>query len=124
MFQPYGTLISLASYAGDKLMAIRLDPVRFAEGKAELTEDHKKYLAKVAEIMNKRTDLELQVCPFVSVAEVKIQGDKWPQLAEQRGRFVKAELASQKDEKGRSLSSRISICAARKGDKADVEMGF
>lgn len=124
MFQPYGTLISLASYAGDQLMAIRLDPVRFAEGKAELTEDHKKYLAKVAEIMNKRTDLELQVCPFVSVAEVKIQGDKWPQLAEQRGRFVKAELASQKDEKGRSLSSRISICAARKGDKAEVEMGF
>jgi hypothetical protein len=124
MFQPYGTLISLASYAGDKLMAIRLDPVRFEEGKAELTEDHKKYLAKVAEIMNKRTDLELQVCPFVSAAEVKTQGDKWPQLAEQRGRFVKAELASQKDEKGRSLSSRISICAAQKGDKAEVEMGF
>jgi hypothetical protein len=124
MFQPYGTLISLASYAGDKLMAIRLDPVRFEEGKAELTDDHRKYLSKVAEIMNKRTDLELQVCPFVSAAEVKTQGDKWPQLAEQRGRFVKAELASQKDEKGRSLSSRISICAAQKGDKAEVEMGF
>ncbi|WP_221794739.1 DUF748 domain-containing protein [Oceanobacter mangrovi] len=123
-FQPYGTLISLASLAGDQLFAIRLDPLQYEPGVAELTAEQQDYLKKVAKTMTSKTDLELQVCPFVSPDEVTQQGDAWPQLADARANNVKAWFVGQKDEKGRNLTSRISLCAAAKGKAAKVEMGF
>ncbi|MGB1092593.1 MAG: DUF748 domain-containing protein, partial [Oceanobacter sp.] len=71
--QPYGTLLSLASFAKDTLFAIRLDPLSYETGVATLTEEQTDYLAKVKDIMNSKTQLELRVCPFVSPAEVESQ---------------------------------------------------
>ena len=124
LLQPYTTVISVAQYAGEKLLAIRLDPLQFESGKAELTDEHRQYLGKVAEMMDTRTNLELQVCPFVSDSEVKNLGDKWGALADQRGRLIKAELAGFKDQRGSSLSGRVTLCGAQKGGKPRVELGL
>lgn len=124
LFQPYGTLISLASYAGDKLMAIRLDPVSFTAGSAELSDDHKAYLTRVADILKDKSDLELQACPFVTEEEARPLGDQWPDLASQRAIQIKAWLAGYKDDKGKSLSARVTLCDAQKGKKPEVQLGF
>lgn len=124
LLQPYTTVISVAQYAGEKLLAIRLDPLQFESGKAELTDEHRQYLGKVAEMMDARINLELQVCPFASDAEVKSLGDKWGALADQRGRLIKAELAGFKDQRGNSLSGRVTLCGAQKGGKPRVELGL
>ena len=124
LLQPYTTMISVAQYAGEKLLAIRLDSLAFAAEKAELTDEHRQYLAKVAEMMGSRNNLELQVCPFVSDDEAKTLGSKWVGLADQRARLVKAELAGFKDQRGNSLSGRVTLCGAQKGGKPRVELGL
>ncbi|MDK2776386.1 MAG: DUF748 domain-containing protein [Pseudomonadota bacterium] len=122
--QPYGLFLSLASYAGDYLMAIRLDSLEYEQGSAELTDDHQKNLQKVAQLMREKEDLELQVCPFVSKAEAKAAGDGWPELAKQRSAAVKAWLADKTEEDGKSLATRVTLCQPQKGEKAEVVLGL
>ena len=121
--QPYTTMLTVASYAGDYLFAIRLDDLVFAAQSSELTEEHAAHLQKVAEIMQGKTRLELQVCPFVSKAEATQQGDNWPQLAKARGAAVKAWLAAINDEQGNSLAQRVSLCKPQQGDTGSVVLG-
>lgn len=121
--QPYGLFISLASYAGDYLMAVRLDALEYTTGTTELTEDHQQNLQKVAGLMKKKDDLELQVCPFVSAEEASALGDAWPELAKSRSTVVKAWLAEKTDQDGHSLAPRITVCQPQKGDKAEVVLG-
>jgi len=118
--QPYTTFINLASFAGDYLMKIRLDPLKYENSESDLTEEHQKNLKKVAGIMQDKKSLELQVCPFVSNEEAQEEGDGWPQLARQRGAQVKGWLAAQDE----SLAPRITLCKAQKGDSAEVVIGF
>ena len=122
--QPYGLLLSIASYAGSELMAIRLDALAFAEGQTELNDEQILQLEKVAQLMHGKTGLELQVCPFVSAAEASAQEEQWPQLARQRGAVVKAWLAQKTDENDHSLAPRVTLCKAQKGKKAEVVLGF
>lgn len=122
--QPYGLLLSIASYAGSELMAIRLDALAFAEGQTELNDEQIPQLEKVAQLMHGKTGLELQVCPFVSAAEASAQEEQWPQLARQRGAVVKAWLAQKIDENDHSLAPRVTLCKAQKGKKAEVVLGF
>ncbi len=122
--QPYGLLLSIASYAGSELMAIRLDALAFAEGQTELNDEQIPQLEKVAQLMHGKTGLELQVCPFVSAAEASAQEEQWPQLARQRGAVVKAWLAQKTDENDHSLAPRVTLCKAQKGKKAEVVLGF
>jgi len=122
--QPYGLLLSIASYAGSELMAIRLDALAFAEGQTELNDEQIPQLEKVAQLMHGKTGLELQVCPFVSAAEASAQEELWPQLARQRGAAVKAWLAQKTDENDHSLAPRVTLCKAQKGKKAEVVLGF
>ncbi len=122
--QPYGLLLSIASYAGSELMAIRLDALAFAEGQTELNDEQIPQLEKVAQLMHGKTGLELQVCPFVSAAEASAQEEQWPQLARQRGAVVKAWLAQKTDDNNHSLAPRVTVCKAQKGKKAEVVLGF
>ncbi|TVV44023.1 DUF748 domain-containing protein [Thalassolituus sp. C2-1] len=122
--QPYGLLLSIASYAGSELMAIRLDALAFAEGQTELNDEQIPQLEKVAQLMHGKTGLELQVCPFVSAAEASAQEEQWPQLARQRGAVVKAWLAQKTDENDHSLAPRVTVCKPQKGKKAEVVLGF
>lgn len=122
--QPYGLLLSIASYAGSELMAIRLDALTFADNESVINDEQILHLQKVAQLMHKKTELELQVCPFVSNAEANARESDWPVLARQRGSAVKAWLAQQTDEEGKSLAPRITLCKPQQGEKAEVVLGF
>ena len=120
--QPYGALISLSSYAGKYLMAIRLDDVKYEPLKVDVDEQQAQYLEKVAAMMIEKEELELQVCGFVSETEIKtLEKDKnWQQLALQRSGNIKAWFKLSYED----LLPRVTTCQPQKGEEAIVSMGF
>ncbi len=69
-FQPYGALISLGSLVSEELFAIRLDPLDYAPYVHQLSAEQKTYLQRVANMMTPKPELELQVCPYYTGAEL------------------------------------------------------
>ncbi len=117
--QPYGTMLTVASFAGDYLFAIRLDSLVYEHGVTELTDEQIANLTKVAELMKKKDKLEVKACPFVSTAEADELGEDWSDFALERGQKVKDWLLAY-DEK---VAARLSICRTQKGEKAEVLLG-
>ena len=125
--QPYGTFISLSSYVGDYLFAIRLDDLQYQPMTVELNSDQVHYLEKVAEMMRDKTTLELQVCGFASFSEVSRLAEtpsdtikNWQQLATQRAAVIKAWFNSH----DAALVERVTTCQPQKGEQAVVSLGF
>lgn len=129
--QPYSTLISLSTYAGDYLFAIRLDDLSYQPFVSQINEDQIQYLNKVAEMMTDKETLELHVCGFASDAEVKALAEQpakvvlhnvsnWRQLAQKRSGNIKAWFKVQHQE----LLPRVTTCQPQKGEEAVVSMGF
>ncbi|MFY9179076.1 MAG: DUF748 domain-containing protein [Venatoribacter sp.] len=118
--QPYGTMITVAGFAGDYLFAIRLDSLFYEQGVSELSEEQMANLQKVAELMEKKKDIEVRACPFVSTDELAELGeDKWAKLANARGTIIKDWFVANHEE----VSNRMSVCRPQKGEKAEVVLG-
>lgn len=60
--QPYGTLITVAKYAGEQATKVRLNPIEFAPGSPELDAADFDYLGKVASILNERPKISIKIC--------------------------------------------------------------
>ncbi len=117
--QPYSAMLSIASYAGDYLFAIRLDSLSFADNRSDLTDEHQQHLQKLIGVMRDKQRIEVQACPFVSAAEAAALGDNWPQLARARGDNVKAAIAALDTQ----VAERISVCRPQQGERAEVMLG-
>lgn len=127
MLQPYTALISISSYAGDYLLAIRLDDLAFEPLQAELTKEHQEYLEKVAGMMAEKENLELKVCGFASEEEHKLLSEKptdnmknWQSLAKLREVNIQRWFHQQYQD----LVKRVTPCHPQKGEKAVVSLGF
>ncbi|QQD21354.1 DUF748 domain-containing protein [Oceanospirillaceae bacterium ASx5O] len=117
--QPYSTMLSIASYAGDYLFAIRLDSLSFADHSSAITDEHQQHLQKLIGVMRDKKNLEVQACPFVNAAEAAALGENWPQLARARGDNLKAAVAAL----DAPLADRISVCRPQQGKRAEVMLG-
>ncbi|EDY86423.1 conserved domain protein [gamma proteobacterium HTCC5015] len=71
-FQPYGAMIAVGSWLGDKATAVRLDPLTYEAGQTDLTEPHKDYLEKVVTLLSDKKGLRVKLCG-VSSAQEKAQ---------------------------------------------------
>ncbi|WP_169309351.1 DUF748 domain-containing protein [Desulforhopalus sp. IMCC35007] len=108
---PYGALAYVGMKVGEKMLKVQLPPVDFAPASIEISDEHKKYLEKVAEIMKGRPETDIQVCPQVvswefmdekqiNAVEGKSIGvgdedrDKLIELGQQRAQAVQSYLAS------------------------------
>jgi len=60
--QPYGAVITAAKYAGEELTKVRLKPVEFDPGRAEIDAEDKDYLGKVAVVLKERPKLAIKLC--------------------------------------------------------------
>lgn len=147
--QPYATLISLASSAmeaSEKGAFITLNPVTFQPGSNALNSDAQGYLGKLAEMLNERKAMRLNICgrsvpadrqtlqaalleankkrkkPLPPEALETELTEQLQQLAEQRAEEVKTRMAQSVD------SGRLFLCFAQYDDKADaqarVELGL
>ncbi|MDH3327636.1 MAG: DUF748 domain-containing protein [Desulfobulbaceae bacterium] len=66
---PYAAAAYVGLKLGEKLMETKLPAVEFEPGEKILTDEHKKYLERIAEILNNRPKIDLQLCPHVLPAE-------------------------------------------------------
>lgn len=117
--QPYGTMLSVASFAGEYLFAIRLDALQYVAGASELTADQQANLKKVAELMQSKNKIEVRACPFVGAEELTELGDEWSDLAKARGLQIKQWF----EENYPTESERLTICRPQKGKVAEVVLG-
>jgi len=96
-FQPYASMISLGQLAGDYLFAIRLNPLEFELGSAELTKEHKEYLSIVNKTLIDNSSYQLTLCGFSTESEFKNKNDfdaKWKKLAITRSENVKQYIVN------------------------------
>ena len=85
---PYGAAAYVGLKVGEKLMETRVPPVVFEPGKSELTEDHIKYLERIAEILKNRPAIDLQLCAWVLPEE---QTDHPSELSADNTKIDKSE---------------------------------
>ncbi len=67
--QPYGSLITIAKFAGEQLTKVRLNPIEFKTGSDELSTESQAYLKKVAMILKERPKIAIRICGFSSQNE-------------------------------------------------------
>jgi hypothetical protein len=130
--QPYGAMYLAAKYAFDKATAITFEPVVFAPGKLGLNDAMRQYLGQVAEVVQKQSDLLLNVCGYFTEADraywaqKNLTGEaleqKLVQLAKKRQEQVEAYLI----ETGGLSASSMTLCQpeGRTLDKTGVLLGL
>lgn len=147
--QPYATLISLASSAIDaseKGAFVTLNPVAFTPGSATLNSNAKGYLGKLAEMLNQRKAMRLNICgravpadspqlmPAIETANKKRKKPLPPEALQQELQAKLQELAGQRAAVVKELmsasvdSSRLFLCFAQVDKSAEakprVELGL
>lgn len=118
LLQPYATVFTVAKFALNAASKISLDPLAFADGKAEVTPDSVPYVGKLGKLLGERPELTLRVCGVAtqgdaqvlaaaeaeqsasgkrepSPAEPRITEDVLDQLAASRAELVKRTLVEQ-----------------------------
>lgn len=120
---PYGALAYVGMKVGEKMLKVELPPVDFVPGETDISEEHKKYLEKVAEILKGRPETDVQLCPqvvsweFMDEKQInEVQGadvevdekerDKLVELGQQRAKAVQTHLVSTHEVD----TSRLLIC--------------
>jgi hypothetical protein len=66
---PYGAAVYVGMKVGEKMMETRVPPVVFEPGQGLLTDEHIKYLERIAEILRNRPKIDLQLCARVLPTE-------------------------------------------------------
>jgi len=64
--QPWGTIFTVFSFLGEKITTPRFEPVVFAPGSDELTDEHHQYMEKMATMLTERPELDLNICAQTS----------------------------------------------------------
>ena len=97
--QPYGALVAVAKYAGDAASSVRLAPVVFQPGSAELDSSLDDYLEKVAKIMQERPEINIRLCGVAVYSDrVALRGGG---AAAASGKSAGQEAASLQDSKSK-----------------------
>jgi outer membrane protein OmpA-like peptidoglycan-associated protein len=60
--QPYGAMVAVAKVAGEQASKIRLDPIVFEPGQANLDDSDRDYLSKIAKVLKERPKIAVKVC--------------------------------------------------------------
>jgi hypothetical protein len=59
---PYGTILTLVQIAGEEATKVRLEPVLYTPGSAELTDKNMEYLSKIPKILAERPEIYIKLC--------------------------------------------------------------
>lgn len=74
--QPYGAILTVAQLAGKTITAVRLDPIAFPPGSAELGPGADPYLDRVAALMKERPEVRVKLCGKATPADPPKEGEK------------------------------------------------
>ncbi|MYM63514.1 DUF748 domain-containing protein [Pseudomaricurvus sp. HS19] len=93
MLQPYGALMMAADYAKGEMGRVRLEPVQFAAGQAELDAVGLDYTGKLAEMLSTRETLSVRLCGTTNRGDLAVLGGRDPaQVAAESPLVVPDEL--------------------------------
>lgn len=92
--QPYGTMITVAQAAGNYATRVTIDPVKFNQGDAAITEDAQTYLSKVSTLLGDKDGLQVAVCGVAT-----FQDWRYLQQMAQQEAAAKSEQESSKKQK-------------------------
>ncbi|RBP85672.1 DUF748 domain-containing protein [Marinomonas rhizomae] len=132
-FVPYANVISIAQFAGDQLLKIRVEPLIFNAEDDELNDSQDAFLKQLVALMKDKDDSQLKACGVASYLDlgfekppVSIDNDTKEaanNLAQKRADHLKDYLVKE----GIS-SSRIFLCSPEvdlsKSSKPRVELNF
>lgn len=90
---PYGALAYVGMKVGGNLLEVKLPPVTFAPGSAELDAEQRDYLDRIAGILKDKPDTDLYITAHVSPWELVTNDDA--QKYESKGAAVDEKLQSQ-----------------------------
>lgn len=115
-FVPYANVISVAQFAGDQLLKIRVEPLVFKAEQTNLSDDQDTFLKQLTALMKDKKDSELKACGIASYQDLGLEKppanidnaarQKANDIASKRAQSLKEYLVDQKIN-----SSRIFICA-------------
>ncbi|WP_421850299.1 DUF748 domain-containing protein [Marinomonas sp.] len=132
-FIPYANVISIAQFAGDQLLKIRVEPLLFEAEDDKLNESQDAFLKQLVALMKDKKDSQLKACGIASYRDlgfekppVSIDADTQESaksLAQKRADHLKDYLVKE----GIS-SARIFLCSPEvdlsKSSKPRVELNF
>lgn len=132
-FVPYANVISIAQFAGDQLLKIRVEPLIFEAEDDELNDSQDAFLKQLVALMKDKKDSQLKACGVASYLDlglekppVSIDNDTKEtasNLAQKRADHLKDYLVKE----GIS-SSRIFLCSPEvdlsKSSKPRIELNF
>jgi hypothetical protein len=132
-FVPYANVISIAQFAGDQLLRIRVEPLVFAAEDSELNDSQEVFLKQLTALMKDKKDSQLKACGIASYVDlgkekppVSINDDEKESasnLAQRRAEHLKDYLVNEG-----IASSRIFLCSPEidlsTSSKPRVELNF
>ncbi|MCS7486511.1 MULTISPECIES: DUF748 domain-containing protein [Marinomonas] len=132
-FVPYANVISIAQFAGDQLLRIRVEPLMFTAQDSNLNESQTIFLQQLSALMKDKKDSQLKACGIASYLDLGLQKppvaidddtrDKAKMLAQKRADHLKDYLVNEG-----IASSRIFLCSPEidlsNSSKPRVELNF
>ncbi len=90
---PYGTMVALLKMAGEEAGAVRLNPVEFQAAAAELDDQDRDYLGKVAKVLQERPKIAIKLCGSATQSDRQALAEALAQQA------TKEKKGEQKEER-------------------------
>jgi hypothetical protein len=132
-FVPYANVISIAQFAGDQLLKIRVEPLLFEAKESNLNASQDVFIKQLIALMKDKKDSQLKACGVASYLDLGFDNppvsiddaakDLAKNLAQERAHYLKDHLVKE----GIS-SSRIYLCSPEidlsKSSKPRVELNF
>ncbi len=132
-FVPYANVISVAQFAGEQLLRIRVEPLIFNATQSEFSDANTEFLAQLTALMKDKKDSQLKACGVASFQDVAqeqpssvLDDDTRAfaiNLAQQRAENLKDFLVSEGIE-----SSRVFLCSPEvdlsRDSQPRVELNF
>ncbi|MCV2403239.1 DUF748 domain-containing protein [Marinomonas sp. C2222] len=132
-FVPYSNVISIAQFAGEQLLKVRVEPLVFAPMQTQVDDSQTAFLQELAQLMKEKEDSQLQACGVATHQDLGLsevpdvltadENSTALKLARQRSESLKEYLVKQD-----IASSRILICSPKvelsKSSQPSVELDF
>ncbi|NLQ18393.1 DUF748 domain-containing protein [Marinomonas sp. M1K-6] len=132
-FVPYANVITIAQFAGEQLLRIRVEPLIFTAEDSELNESQEIFLKQLTALMKDKKDSQLKACGIASYLDLGLE--KPPISIDDNTRAAAISLAQQRAEhlkdylvKDGIASSRIFLCSPEidlsSRSKPRIELNF
>ena len=132
-FVPYANVISIAQFAGDQLLKIRVEPLVFEAEDDQLNDSQDAFLKQLVALMKDKKDSQLKACGVASYLDLGLE--KPPVSIDNDTKEMASNLAQKRADhlkdylvKEGISSSRIFLCSPEvdlsKNSKPRVELNF